>query len=414
MPRLPAPLRYALADAFLLGLSWVAVYTWRFGLLPSPSRGPVGLILAWLLIHYLLGTYTALASRQLTLGRQLRNCLAAAAAVFVLAAAFTLLRGHLLQSTMTRSFLVPVLALGFLTNQLLRFSQLTAHLWQPQEQWLMIVSPDERAVLSQAIDAGGCAIPCGLEWRSSERMPPLPVPLASLLVLDGVAIGSQLDPSPDDRQVMLEWQQSGVRLLSIRGWAEHFLHRLPPELVPESWAERVQTFSHARSGPTSRLKRLGDLLVAGVLLIVLMPLGALLALVGRPLRFHRDACGGRQGRTFFRLRLQGSGRLTALPQLLNVWRGEMSLVGPRPLSLELMEQLQCRFPGAELREWMRPGMTGWGRIAGPPSEEPDGIAWELSRDLYYLRNHSLLLDLRLLLTSLVELLGRLLPSAWLR
>jgi lipopolysaccharide/colanic/teichoic acid biosynthesis glycosyltransferase len=49
-------------------------------------------------------------------------------------------------------------------------------------------------------------------------------------------------------------------------------------------------------------------------------------------------------------------------------------------------------------------MTGWGRIAGPPPQEPDAIAWELARDLYYLRNHSLALDLRLLVVSLAQLL----------
>lgn len=405
---LRGPLAYALADAFLLSVSWGAVYSWRFGLLPEPSRGPIALVLAWLWVHYLLGTYTALARRQLTAGRQLRNCLTAAVLVFSLAAAVTMLRGELLQSTMSRSFLLPVLGLGFLTNQLLRLSQLTAHLWQPQEQWLLIASPRERAALTRAIEFGGCAIPCGIEWRSSARMPPLPLPLADLLQLDGVAIGSELDPARHDRQVMLAWQQAGVRLLSIRGWSEHFLRRLPAELVPDSWSERMEVFSHARAGPTSRLKRLGDLLLSGMMGLVLYPLLAVVALLSSGPILHRDLCSGRDGQPFLRLRLAAAGPLSALPQWRNVWRGEMSLVGPRPLSLEVMAELEERFPGAELRQWMRPGMTGWGRIAGPPPEESDAIAWELGRDLYYLRNHSLLLDLQLLITSLLRLIGRLL------
>ena len=61
-------LGFAVADALLLGVSWVLVYTVRFGQWPNLSRGPLGLVLAWLLIQYLLGTYTALARHQLNLG----------------------------------------------------------------------------------------------------------------------------------------------------------------------------------------------------------------------------------------------------------------------------------------------------------------------------------------------------------
>ncbi|MFM1798070.1 MAG: hypothetical protein RLZZ117_348 [Cyanobacteriota bacterium] len=400
--RAPKPLGYALADALLLSATWTAVYAWRYGIWPTLSVGPIAITAAWLVLHFLLGTYTSLARRQLTPGRQLRNCVATAIGVFMLATAVTALRGELFSSTMGRRFLIPVLAIGFVTNQLLRLSQISSHLWQPQENWLLITSAAERAALSHAIDFGGCAIPCGLEWRSSDRMPSLPESLAELLDLDGVAIGSQLDPSPHDRKVMLEWQQNGVRLLSIRGWAEAFLQRLPPELVPESWSERVQVFSHARSGPTERLKRMGDLIVSGGLLLLLWPFGAM-AIASGCLALTTDVCSGRNGRPFHRIRFGGGGGLAALPQLWNVWRGEMSLVGPRPLSQALMDKLEQRFPGAELRQWMRPGITGWGRIAGPPPQEPDAMAWELARDLYYLRNHSLPLDLHLLLLSLLQL-----------
>jgi hypothetical protein len=145
----------------------------------------------------------------------------------------------------------------------------------------------------------------------------------------------------------------------------------------------------------------------GLLLTLLFPWGLVLCRLGI-MRLGRDRCSGRHGRPFQRIRFAGSGPLTALPQLLNVWRGEMSLVGPRPLSPEVMELLEQRFSGAELRQWMRPGMTGWGRIAGTPPQGPDAIAWELARDLYYLRNHSLALDLRLLLVSFAQLVRQLL------
>ncbi len=173
-PRSSQVLHAAASDGVLLALSWCAVYAWQFGqwLLLRPA--PLGLILGWILIHYLLGTYKALASHQLDLARQLRNCLTTAVLLVGLAAVSTLLRGQQLEATMSRAFLLPVLALGLVSSLLLRLGQSTAHLWKLQQQWLLIAAPPERSALSQAIEAGGCAIPCGIEWRASLGMPPLP------------------------------------------------------------------------------------------------------------------------------------------------------------------------------------------------------------------------------------------------
>ena len=163
-------------------------------------------------------------------------------------------------------------------------------------------------------------------------------------------------------------------------------------------------FIHARSGLSARLKRLGYLVVSGLLLAFLLPL-----VWFRKPELFTDRCSVRGGYYFHRLRLRAFRRIGALPQLVNVWRGEMSLVEPCPLTLVAMQELQARFPGAELRQWMRPGMTGWGRIAVPPPDEPDPVASELARDLYYVCNHSLLLDLRLLAISVLTLFA---PEPW--
>ena len=398
--------RYVALDGLLLGLSWCFVYYARYGQSPQLSRGPIALILCWLLAQYVLGTYSDMARRQLQLRRQLGNCTVAVLFVLMLAFGTTALRGDPFISTMGRGFLFPVVGLGFLSTQVIRVVQGSSHLFRPQQHWLMFVSSRERCVLSREIEHGGCVIPCGLEWRAVHAMPALPSSLPSLLDIDGVVITGDHQLSEEDRRTLIHWQHQGVRLLSVQGWSELFLRRLPPSFVPDVWADRVQFFSHSRTGPNSRLKRLADVLVSLFLLVLLLPINFLY----KPNLFI-DYCVGRDGRPFHRLRLQAASRISAVPQLINVLRGEMSLVGPRPLTLAAMQQLEARFPGAELRQWMRPGMTGWGRVAGPPPVELDAIAWELGRDLFYLRKHSLLLDLRLLATSLLILLF---PAPWRR
>jgi len=173
------------------------------------------------------------------------------------------------------------------------------------------------------------------------------------------------------------------------------------------------------------MRRLIDFTVGAFALVLLFPLIALLALIvlcclGRPILF-RQTRAGRWGADFFILkfrtmrapsyfgepddaRLNTAGRvlrgtsLDELPQLVNVLRGEMALVGPRPTLPEQIDYYDARQRG---RLSVRPGVTGWAQIHGRNSRSwPERI--EL--DLWYVEHRSVLLDLRIILRTAVALL----------
>jgi sugar transferase EpsL len=178
------------------------------------------------------------------------------------------------------------------------------------------------------------------------------------------------------------------------------------------------------------LKRVMDLAVSIPALIALTPLLGLLALLVRiylksPVLFHQER-PGRHGEPFtlvkFRTmdesrdawgmllpdsqRIGGLGRflrrtsLDELPELFNVLRGDMSLVGPRPL---LMRYLDRYSPEQRRRHEVRPGITGWTQINGRNS-----LAWEdrFVLDVWYVDNRSFLLDCRILLLTVWRVLTR--------
>ena len=169
------------------------------------------------------------------------------------------------------------------------------------------------------------------------------------------------------------------------------------------------------------MKRFFDLavvIVSAPLWVPMMMLIALSVLVadGRPVIF-RDRRAGKDGKSFtmfkFRTMTVGDGpdaeRLTAfgrwlrktaldeLPELWNVMKGEMSLVGPRPLPVRYLE----RYTPEEMRRHeVLPGMTGWAQVHGR-----NAIDWEekFRYDLDYVDNHSLWLDLKIMLLTVGEL-----------
>jgi sugar transferase EpsL len=174
------------------------------------------------------------------------------------------------------------------------------------------------------------------------------------------------------------------------------------------------------------MKRFLDCLFAGLGLLVLSPVLLLIALavrmrLGAPVLFRQPRVGLR-GKVFtllkFRtMRLAAGGvplpdgeRLTPLgrflraasldelPELVNVLRGDMSLVGPRPL---LVEYLELYSPEQARRHDVRPGITGWAQVSGRNS-----IAWDqkFALDVWYVDHHSLWLDAKILLISVIQVL----------
>jgi lipopolysaccharide/colanic/teichoic acid biosynthesis glycosyltransferase len=94
-----------------------------------------------------------------------------------------------------------------------------------------------------------------------------------------------------------------------------------------------------------------------------------------------------------------------LPQLINVLRGEMSLIGPRPERPEFVGQLETAIPLYRHRERVLPGVTGLAQVRLPPDTEISEVRRKLACDLYYLESRNLWLDLRIVLGTAAKVIG---------
>jgi lipopolysaccharide/colanic/teichoic acid biosynthesis glycosyltransferase len=99
-----------------------------------------------------------------------------------------------------------------------------------------------------------------------------------------------------------------------------------------------------------------------------------------------------------------------LPQLINVLKGEMSLVGPRPERPEFLAQLERAFPDYRVRLSVRPGLTGLAQVQQPPDTDLSSVRRKLNYDLCYVERMGLWLDLRLIVGTVLKCVG--VPFLW--
>lgn len=238
-------------------------------------------------------------------------------------------------------------------------------------------------------------------------------------------------------RALLDCRLNGVQITDLPGYFERVHGQVPIESLKVSWL----IYGHGFRQNVLRLivKRCFDIVVSASMIVVVAPLVSLAALLiaaeGRGPVIYRQERVGYQGHTFTVYKLRSMSldaekdgkarwatsndsritrvgrlirrtRIDELPQLLNVLKGEMSFVGPRPERPEFVAMLTEQVPFYAVRHSVKPGLTGWAQVRYSYGATVEQSIRKLEYDLYYVKNHTLLLDLVIMLETLrVVLLG---------
>ncbi len=224
---------------------------------------------------------------------------------------------------------------------------------------------------------------------------------------------------------------SNVRFLDMHKVYEEVFDRIPLSLVRHSWfLENISSSSHAGY---DLLKRITDLVTGLILGLLSLPLYPIVALViflddQGPVFLFQDRIG--KNNSVIRIvkfrsmarnatgenvitragRVLRATRIDELPQLWNVVKGDLSLVGPRPELPDLVKVYEKEIPYYKMRHLVTPGLSGWGQIKDynvpRGTADVDKTRTKLSYDLYYIKNRSFMLDITIALKTLKTLLSK--------
>ncbi len=244
---------------------------------------------------------------------------------------------------------------------------------------------------------------------------------------DLLVVPRELLTKSEVRSKLYSLLSNGVTVYTLTDFCELVFQFIPLEDIDESWfIERSigegQFYDH--------IKRLFEAVVAAVMAIILLPIGLLIAMlivlsspgpafftqprVGRDwknfsiikFRTMRHGSDGPAWTVNRDTRITGFGKilrhahLDELPQLINIIKGEVSFVGPRPEGFDLASLYDKEVPYYHIRQRVLPGVTGWAQINYKPSSSVEDAATKFEYDLYYLKNRSLILDMAIVFRTI--------------
>ncbi|MBS93016.1 MAG: UDP-phosphate galactose phosphotransferase [Chromatiales bacterium] len=246
-----------------------------------------------------------------------------------------------------------------------------------------------------------------------------------------VAMDNRRDCFPS--RELLDCRLTGFEITNVTSFVEREAGKVSLEVISDGWIIFSDGF---RRGPIHIvLERIFDIFASLLLLVVISPIMVVSAIIlwlesfGREPIFYRQERVGYKGGCFdllkfrsMRVNAEADGtarwaasddprvtpiggiirrfRIDELPQIINILRGDMSFVGPRPERPQFVEMLCEQIPYYNERHSVKPGLAGWAQLAYSYGASIDDARHKLQYDLYYIKNHSVILDLFILLQTL--------------
>ncbi len=231
---------------------------------------------------------------------------------------------------------------------------------------------------------------------------------------------------------LLSLKTKGVDIKDYFTFHEEMRWRIDVKSIDERWLAFSSGFNIYHTGYQKKLKRVFDIFMAIIVLILASPIMILTAIIIKaespgPVFFIQNRVGY-NGEVFNILKfrsmkkdaekdgpkwaekndprvtrfgkLMRRARIDELPQLLNILRGEMSFVGPRPERPIFIDKLEKEIPFYNLRHSVQPGLTGWAQVMYPYGASVDDALCKLEYDLYYIKYQNFIMDMLILLKTI--------------
>lgn len=226
---------------------------------------------------------------------------------------------------------------------------------------------------------------------------------------------------------------SGVDVMSIIEAYEKIFHRIPIEFITESWF--LENIRKPNKKAPLFLKRFVETILSVIIFTVMLPFLLITAIIikiedGRAI-FYKQKRVGKHNQDFhlykFQSMIEGAEKngpqwsqqndkritpfgkilrrthIDELPQLLNIIRGDISLVGPRPERPEFVKELETKIPHFHLRHIVKPGITGWAQVKFKYAGNVLDSYEKFEYDMYYIKNQNIFMDLGIIFRTLQKL-----------
>jgi len=230
------------------------------------------------------------------------------------------------------------------------------------------------------------------------------------------------------------YKVEGLEIQYLPTIAEKYLKRIPIEVIDKFREYYEVAFNNVTE---SAAKRILDIFVSSALLILYSPILLVVSICiliedGRPIIFKQTRIG-KDGKFFDMIKLRSMRkqqtdeakfagqekdrvlkigkvirpvRIDEVLQVINIFKGEMSLIGPRPEQIAFDRQFEAEIPYYGYRKKLAPGITGWAQVMYKYAETKEEMMTKLSYDLYYVKNQNLFLDLKIILLTIEAVVFR--------